>query len=133
MIFEMQQFECPYCGSAATGTDETIPGVALFGEPVENGGTVHVDHFGETEVEWDGQRQIVDEAGRVSLVCKDGHRWWARREDFDQQGDQVNRSEQLVAALEIAIGMAHWAKDHGADRHFIDSFLKMAKPLIKSD
>lgn len=131
MIFEKQQFECPYCGSAAIGTDETIPGVAQFGEPTEQGESVLVEYFGETEVDWDGQRQVVDDVGRVSLVCNEGHRWWARREDLDEEDKSINRSAQLVAALEIAVGMAHWARDNGANREFIDSFLKMAKPLIK--
>ena len=132
MVFEKQQFECPYCNSPAIGSDETIPGVALFGEPDAKGDVVQVDYFGETEVDWDRQRQLVDEIGRVSLVCQDRHRWWARREDLAQEGKAVDHCKQMVAALEIAVGMAHWARGNGADRGFIDSFLKMVKPLIKN-
>jgi hypothetical protein len=133
MRFRQHEFACPHCGAAAQGTEETIPGVALFGEPVSKGDLVQVDYFGETEVDWDNQRSIVDDQCQMSLVCNNGHSWWASRQDLPLNPESVSQPDQLVAALEIAIGIAQWARDHGADRGFIDSFLTMANDLIKDD
>jgi hypothetical protein len=131
MTFRQLDFTCPDCGVAAQGIQETIPGVALFGEPILHGDLVQVDYFGETEVDWDNQRSIIDDQCRMSLVCNNGHRWWASPEDSNRPA--ASRRDQLVSAVQIAIGIAQWAKDHGADRGFIDSFLKMANDLIKDD
>ena len=133
MTFRQREFACPHCGAPAEGSQETIPGVALFGEPIPHGEIIQVDYFGETEVDWDNQRSIVDGQHRISLVCGNRHSWWARGEDPDSTYPADSRHDQLVSVLQIAIGIAHWAKDQGADRGFIDAFLKMANDLINED
>jgi hypothetical protein len=77
MMFQKQQLHCPQCGKSAQGTQETIPGIALFGEPSRQGQLVEVDYGGETEIDWNGQRTVKNAAHQVALVCADGHCWWA--------------------------------------------------------
>lgn len=78
MTFQQQEFHCPKCNEPAHGIEEIIPGVALFGEPVSQGETIQVEYFGETEVDWDGQRSVIDANGCITLVCRNGHRWPAK-------------------------------------------------------
>jgi len=62
---------CPQCGQAAKGTLDTIPGVALLTFD-EHG---NAEYFGQTDVCWDNQTSVVDDQGRVKLLCPDGHQW----------------------------------------------------------
>jgi hypothetical protein len=39
----------------------------------------------------------------------------------------VNSHHQLVAALQVGVGIANWAKDNGASADFVDAFLTMTK------
>jgi hypothetical protein len=70
---------CPECGQQATGTLETIPGIALL-LFAEDGAA---DYQGETKVCWDGQMTVFAEDGRATLVCPDGHDWLAEMDDSD--------------------------------------------------
>ena len=71
--------KCPQCGQQAKGTLETIPGVArlLFDEDGR------AEYTGSTDVCWDGQETVLDESGRATLVCPDGHDWPAVMDDSD--------------------------------------------------
>jgi hypothetical protein len=64
-------WRCPERGDAAEGTHELVPGVALptFDERGE------AEYLGETELDWNRQRSIHDEAGRVTLSCPRRHAW----------------------------------------------------------
>lgn len=64
--------KCPTCGGPATGTIETVSGLALLTLPDENG---VCDYEGETKIWWDEQRTIYDDKGRAKLVCHQGHEW----------------------------------------------------------
>jgi hypothetical protein len=68
---------CPECGEAAEGTHELVPGLALL----TFDGQGEAEYAGETELDWNGQRTIHDEAGRVTLSCPRGHAWQAQMEE----------------------------------------------------
>lgn len=70
-------WKCPECGQAARGTLETIPGLALL--TFDAGG--HAEYDSETQVAWDNQATLHDEAGRDLLECPAGHQWPAERKD----------------------------------------------------
>jgi len=73
-------WKCPECGDAAKGTLETVPGLALL--IIDPDGAA--DYAGETEMDWDGQRTILDNEGRATLQCPSGHQWQASvREEPD--------------------------------------------------
>jgi hypothetical protein len=71
--------KCPECGQQATGTLETIPGIALL--MFDEDGAA--DYQGETRVCWDGQMTVRAEDGLATLVCPDGHDWLAVMDDSD--------------------------------------------------
>jgi hypothetical protein len=68
--------------------------------------------------------------GALSLARVLEYRY-ASKEDLQFLLHAVNSHDQLRAALEIAVGIAQWAKDNGASAEFVDSFLAMTKPLTK--
>jgi hypothetical protein len=63
---------CPQCGLIAKGTVEQVQGLALLGEI---GGDGRCEYGGETKIWWDEQRTVLDQDGRATLVCHDGHQW----------------------------------------------------------
>ena len=67
----LEPWKCPECDQPAKGTLESIPGVArlLFDEDG------NAEYFGQTDVCWDGQQTVLDESGRATLVCPEGHDW----------------------------------------------------------
>lgn len=75
MMFDVPR--CPVCGELASGTLETVPGLALLCFD-ENGEAAYV---GETKIAWNDQVTCHDREGQVTLECPDGHRWQARRAD----------------------------------------------------
>jgi len=62
---------CPTCQQLAAGTLESISGRADLN--VEEDGSA--DYSGHTEVFWDEQKTVMDDDGRVTLACPDGHEW----------------------------------------------------------
>jgi hypothetical protein len=60
---------CPECGQPATGTLETVQGVALLQGPDSKGS---FEYIGETVIDWDSQPAvlILGPAGNLrGLVC----------------------------------------------------------------
>jgi hypothetical protein len=70
-------WKCPECGQPAKGTLETIPGLALL--TFDDDGQAEYD--GETDIDWNNQATLHDDASRDMLECPDGHQWPAERED----------------------------------------------------
>lgn len=63
---------CPTCNKPATGTVESLKGVAEFaGDPSAG----PVEYGGNTKVWWDEQKTDRDEKGRAIVVCEEGHDW----------------------------------------------------------
>jgi len=62
---------CPQCGQTAKGTLDTISGVALLTFDEQG----NAEYSGQTDVCWDDQTSVVDDRGRVRLLCPDGHQW----------------------------------------------------------
>ncbi len=73
MPFKFDPPRHPEFGTEPRGTVETVSGCALFSE--ENG---TYDWDGETDVWWDEQRTVEDKDGRVQLIDRQGHTWWAK-------------------------------------------------------
>jgi hypothetical protein len=65
---------CPVCRRPAKGTLEIIPGLALLLIGEEG----LADYSGQTEIDWNGQKTVEDEQGRVVLICPVGHEWSAK-------------------------------------------------------
>jgi hypothetical protein len=65
---------CPVCRRPSKGTLEIIPGLALllFGEDGL------AEYSGQTEIDWNGQKTVEDDPGRVVLRCPVGHEWSAK-------------------------------------------------------
>ena len=70
---------CPKCGSAATGTAERVPGIALL--TFDDHG--NAEYTGETKLNWDGQTTERDDQERVVLLCPEFHYWLAEMEHDD--------------------------------------------------
>ncbi len=70
---------CPHCGQPATGTLETIQGVALLQGPDPGG---NFQYEGQTLIDWDSQKTVVDRNGLVTLSCDQHHEWQAMRGDL---------------------------------------------------
>jgi len=68
---------CPSCGGIATGTSETIPGVALLDFDADG----NAEYAGETKMCWDGQQTEIDADGNAELWCGEGHCWPARMDE----------------------------------------------------
>jgi hypothetical protein len=66
-------WQCPECGEPADGTVEVVHGKALLAFD-ENG---KAGYSGETKIWWDEQRPILDEGGKYTLICPEGHEWQA--------------------------------------------------------
>ena len=64
---------CPTCGEQASGTLETVPGVALIQPDEKHPG--HFDYAGETKMFWDSQETVTDVMGAATLICDHGHEW----------------------------------------------------------
>lgn len=73
-IMKLETPLCPECGSAAIGTVDTIPGVALFSEPDASGNVYWRE---ETELEWNGQT-TQEQDGLPLVQCRNGHAWPCR-------------------------------------------------------
>ncbi|MEQ8788715.1 MAG: hypothetical protein RIC55_20560 [Pirellulaceae bacterium] len=63
---------CPTCGAPPTGILETIQGVAHL-----DVGKDDAEYAGGTEVLWDTQTPVRDDAHRVTLVGECDHLWQA--------------------------------------------------------
>ena len=72
-------WKCPECGDPAEGTVEMLVGLAElnFNEDGE------AEYGGYTEMWWDGQTTVLDDNGRATLRCPQGHEWLAKAEDLD--------------------------------------------------
>ncbi len=64
-------WNCPNCGEPAKGTVETFFGLALL--IFDDDG--HAEYAGQTEIDWNNQTTLKDDAGRALLECHTGHRW----------------------------------------------------------
>ena len=71
-------FRCPECDQPATGTVETVPGVALLLFDEER----NAEYAGETKIDWDRQTSLTAARGRVTLECPDGHQWQAMSDNM---------------------------------------------------
>ena len=69
-----EPWRCENCGETATGTVETVPGVALVLFDEEG----NAEYAGETRISWNDQTSLIDVHGRVTLECPNGHQWQAR-------------------------------------------------------
>ena len=65
--------KCPICEDPAVGTMDLIPGVALFDDDPTDESAV-IEYMGETEVDWDGQQRITNDAGESKVTC--GRHYW---------------------------------------------------------
>lgn len=79
MVFDAPR--CSICGELASGTLESVPGVALLVFD-ENG---QAEYEGETKLNWNDQITCRDGEGRVTLECPNGHQWQARIADESTQ------------------------------------------------
>jgi hypothetical protein len=70
-------WRCPECDEAAKGTVEVIRGLALLNFDEQG----DADYAGETKVDWDQQMSLLDDHGRVTLECPNGHQWQAISDD----------------------------------------------------
>lgn len=70
-------WKCPACGEHADGTLETVTGKALLNFDADG----NAEYGGETEIFWDEQKTVRDEAGPVTLICANGHDWQAEQDD----------------------------------------------------
>jgi hypothetical protein len=66
-------WKCPTCGQPAKGVREMIPGLTrlLFDEEGD------AEYDGGVDLCWDGQTELRDAQGRVTLECSEGHQWQA--------------------------------------------------------
>jgi hypothetical protein len=71
--------KCPECGEEIMGSADLVPGCALMN--VESDGTF--DWAGETEMDWDRQRNVEQDPKRIRVQCCDGHEWVV---DFEPEG-----------------------------------------------
>lgn len=65
--------KCPTCGEPPEGTLESLTGLALLSRPDEN--SPELEYDGWTEIYWDEQKTVTDEAGKLTLICPNGHDW----------------------------------------------------------
>ena len=65
--------KCPGCGDVATGVLETVSGLALLNVDADGS----ADYAGETDIDWDDQRTLLDDKGHATLRCPNGHQWQA--------------------------------------------------------
>jgi len=72
-----EPLNCPKCGKPARGILETLSGVAEL--HLNEDGTI--EYSGATEVFWDEQKTVLNDAGQVAMLCRDGHEWFAVRSD----------------------------------------------------
>lgn len=69
---------CPTCGRPASGTLERVYGWAgLIRKLPEN----TFEYDGETKIDWNGQRTVLDRNGFVTLHCDNNHTWKALRDE----------------------------------------------------
>lgn len=64
---------CPECGGPARGTVERLAGVAEFYDRADG----EVEYSGWTDVWWDEQKTVTNEAGQAKLICPEGHDWFS--------------------------------------------------------
>ena len=69
---------CPECNSPARGTIETLFACAEF----ERGPDGIPEYSGCTEPFWEDQQTRCDSKGRVELICRDGHSWFAKMDEI---------------------------------------------------
>jgi len=68
---------CSVCGEAATGTLESVPGLALL--VFDQQGLA--EYAGETRWDWNSQATLRDGLGRAMLECCHGHQWPSHMDD----------------------------------------------------
>lgn len=64
---------CPECGEEASGTVESLMGVAMI-ERLHG----EFQYSGYTDVLWDAQKSVTKD-GKELLVCGNGHEWYSQR------------------------------------------------------
>ena len=74
MGIKWDEMTCPECGGEIAGTVELVYGIAGMIGNAEDG----FEYDGHTEICWDSQ-MTVQEEGRDTLQCADGHEWTAIR------------------------------------------------------
>jgi hypothetical protein len=74
--------KCPECGEDLRGTIESVKGVAELS--LQDDGETF-EYSGSTDVWWDEQRAIRDHEGRVNLICHNGHDWFSKVTEKDEQ------------------------------------------------
>lgn len=72
---EYKPHRCPHCNEVARGTVEILTGCAEM--TFDDDGTGEYD--GDTDIWWEEQETVTAKSGRVKMVCRNGHDWWARK------------------------------------------------------
>lgn len=70
--------KCPTCDQLAEGTIETVTGCARL--DINPDGSA--EYGGYTDVYWDSQKTVLDNDGKATLVCCNGHEWQSKIEDL---------------------------------------------------
>lgn len=70
---------CPNCGKRPERILETVQ--AQYYITHQGGGEYDYDAWQASDVDWESSEPIVDDAGRVTLTCPDGHEWEAKMAD----------------------------------------------------